>query len=117
MTLSLCWSCKSIRDIVYIDGVDRQYCNDCVTLLPSNQSDMLMSFLSATVPYQVGDIVSCKTAGQVFDGVGHVVEVSFDPKDLASPVMPMFRVAMDEKAYDQVPDEIWYSEICLERKL
>jgi hypothetical protein len=117
MTLSLCWICKGVREIVYTDSVERQYCRNCVALLPASQSDMLMSFLSATVPYRVGDIVSCKTAGQVYDGIGHVVEVSFDPKDLASPVVPMFRVAMDEKAYSQVPDEIWFSEICLERKL
>lgn len=74
----------------------------------------VMAFLSATVPYEVGDRVACKTGGQVYDGTGHVIKVSFDPEDLASPVMPMFLVAIDDKAYEDVPNEVWYSEICLE---
>jgi len=74
----------------------------------------VLQFLATTVPYDVGDKVHCKTAGQVYDGIGHVVKVSFDPADLASPVMPMFLVAIDEKAYPEVPDEVWYSEVCLE---
>lgn len=73
-----------------------------------------MSFLSMTVPFREGDRVSCKTGGQIYDGIGHVVRVSFDPEDLASPVVPMFLVALDEKAYPEAPDEIWYSERCLE---
>lgn len=74
----------------------------------------VLNFLTATVPYDVGDRVHCKTGGQVYDGVGRVVKVSFDPADLASSVMPMFLVAIDDKAYDDVPDEVWYSEACME---
>jgi hypothetical protein len=73
----------------------------------------ILEFLAATVPYEVGDRVSCKTAAQVYDGIGHVIKVSFDPLDLASPVHPMFLVAIDEPAYEEVPDQVWYSEICL----
>lgn len=73
-----------------------------------------MAFLAETVPYKIGDKVSCKTGGQIYDGVGHVVKVSFDAADLASPVMPMFLVVLDEKAYPEAPDEIWYSEACME---
>ncbi len=72
-----------------------------------------MTFLAATIPYKVGDKVSCRSGGVIYDGVGHVVEVSFDPKDLASPVIPMFRVEMDEKAYETMPDEMWYPELLL----
>lgn len=74
----------------------------------------VLTFLTNTVPYIVGDRVSCKTGGQVYDGVGHVVKVSFDPVDLATPVHPMFLVHIDEPAYPEVPEEVWYSEICLE---
>lgn len=74
-----------------------------------------MAFLANTVPYKEGDVVSYKTGGQVYEGVGHVVQVSFSPEDLASPVVPMFLVAMDEKVSAEVPDEIWASEVCLER--
>lgn len=73
-----------------------------------------MAFLAATVPYSEGDRVRCRTGGQVLDGVGRVVRVSHDPADLASPVMPMFLVAIDEKAYEDAPEEAWYSEVCLE---
>lgn len=72
------------------------------------------AFLTATVPYSEGDRVACKTGGQVYEGVGRVVRVSFDPGDLASPVMPMFLVKMEDKAYPEVPDEVWFSEICME---
>lgn len=75
----------------------------------------VMTFLAATVPYDVGDVVSCKTGGQVYEGIGRIVRVSFDPADLASPVMPMFLVRMENKAYEDVPDEVWFSEICMER--
>jgi hypothetical protein len=74
-----------------------------------------MAFLLSTVPYKVGDKVSCTSAGEIYDGIGHVVEVSFDPKDLASPVVPMFRVEMDEKSYPEMPDEMWYPELLLTR--
>lgn len=74
----------------------------------------VLEFLASTVPFKVGDQVSCKTGAQVYDGTGHVLKVSFDAADLASPVMPMFLVAIDDKAYSDVPDEVWYSEVCLE---
>jgi hypothetical protein len=111
---ALCWGCKRFRDAAVTDGADRSYCADCAGLLPSSREMNVMAFLANTVPYGEGDIVSCKTGGEIYDGIGHVVRVSFDPMDLASPIMPMFLVAMDEKAYDGVPDEIWFSEVCLE---
>lgn len=113
--IQLCHGCKSLRDTAHIDQADRPYCAGCAVLLPVMQSAALMTFLASTVPYQEGDIVSCKTGGQVYDGIGHVVQISFSPEDLASPVVPMFRVAIDDKAYEGVPDEVWYSEVCLER--
>jgi hypothetical protein len=111
----LCQGCRRIRALSYTDQADRSYCVDCTALLPVAQSAMMVAFLADTVPYKEGDIVSCKTGGQVFDGIGHVVEVSFSPEHLASPVVPMFRVAIDEKAYPEVPGSIWYAECCLER--
>ena len=113
--LSLCWGCKKIRVIAVVDGASRDYCRDCASLMPESREAALLSFLALTVPYKEGDKVSCKTGGQVYDGVGHVVRVSFDPEDLASPVVPMFLVALDDKAYPEAPDEVWYSEVCMER--
>jgi hypothetical protein len=114
-SVNLCWGCKQFREAVVIDDATRSFCSDCANLLPSSRDLALLDFLAATVPYAVGDKVSCKTGAQIYDGVGTVTKVSFDPADLASPVMPMFLVSIDEKAYDEVPDEVWYSEVCLER--
>jgi hypothetical protein len=105
-----------MHDIAYTDAADRAFCKECAAIQPISPTIGMLSFLAATVPFKVGDVVEGRTGGQVYDGVGHIVEISFDPKDLASPVVPMFRVAMDEKAYDQVPDEIWYAEVCMRAK-
>jgi hypothetical protein len=111
----ICHGCKALREIVYTDEADRPFCEDCA-LVPAAQNLAVLAFLAATIPYQIGDEVDCWTGAQVYDGTGHIVEISFDPKDLASPVVPMFRVEMDDKAYNEVPDELWFSEVCLKAK-
>jgi hypothetical protein len=74
-----------------------------------------VEWLLAGLPFQVGDKVHCTSGGVVYDGIGHIAEISVDPKDLASPVVPMFRVEMDEKAYPEMPDEMWYPELLLKK--
>lgn len=74
-----------------------------------------MEYLLAGLPYKVGDRVHCTSGGVVYDGIGHVAEISIDPKDLASPVVPMFRVEMEEKAYPEMPDEMYYPEVLLKK--
>ncbi len=108
--MKLCQGCRRLRDIAYTDDADRVFCAQCAAMQPVPKSLALLEFLAATVPFQVGDIVSCRACGQIYDGIGHVIKVSFDPADLASPVVPMFQVEMDEKAYSEVPDICWYSE-------
>jgi len=120
----ICWSCRAIKQIAYTDEVERGYCLDCARSLPVGGYIAALEFLDATVPFKVGDRVECRTAAsfdederptsQVYDGIGRVIEVSTNLKDLATPVFPMFRVAIDEKAYPDAPDERWYSEMCLE---
>jgi len=109
----LCTNCKSFQDIVYQDEAERPYCVDCLGLLPEAQMMALMSFLYATVPFSEGDKVSVKAVGEIFEGTGHVTEISFSPEQLASPVVPMFHVVFDDKAYPEVPDSSWYPEQCL----
>lgn len=72
-----------------------------------------VSHLLETVPHAVGDVVECRTAGTLFDGVGRIEAVSFDPAEGGTPVYPSFRVALTEKAYPEAPDYAWYTEICL----
>jgi len=69
-----------------------------------------------TIPFSVGDFVECKTGGVLYDGDGVVEEVSFDLRNGGTPVNPAFRVKFTEKAYSQVPDELWFTEVCLKRK-
>lgn len=121
----ICSSCRAPKEIVYTDKLDRAFCADCFGEDPRWAA---LDFLMATIPYKVGDRVECRTAADfkpdlagrevptaaVYDGIGHVVEISFSPEVGATLVVPMFRVAIDEKAYPECPDEVWYSEACLE---
>jgi len=109
----LCWGCRRLREVAVTDEGGRTYCVSCAPAPAPSKAMILLDFLLSTVPFQVGDRVSCKTGAQIYDGIGRVVEVSFDPKDLASPVVPMFRVVMEEKAYPEMDDEAWYSEACM----
>jgi hypothetical protein len=111
--LGLCFACKHLCEVVSTDELGRSFCATCVVGQPAGRVMAAAAWVAFTIPYRVGDKVSCKTGGQIYDGIGHVEEVSIDPKDLASPVVPMFRVAIDEKAYEECPDEVWYSSVCL----
>lgn len=110
----LCTNCKGFRDLAYTDEAERSYCLDCLGLLPEAQMMALVSFLYATVPFSEGDKVSVKAVGEIYEGIGVVIEVSFSPEDLASPVVPMFHVVFEDKARDDVPDDSWFPEVCLE---
>lgn len=109
----ICWSCKGIRDIAYTDEAERNYCQECVGALPLPRVAALLDFLQATVPYKVGDRVACRIGAVVDAGVGTVAEISTDLERGATPVVPMFRVVIDEPAYPEAPRESWYSEVCL----
>jgi len=111
--LGVCFGCKHLRETVLTDSLGRSFCPDCVTSRPEGRTMLAAAWAASSMPYRVGDKVACKTGGQIYDGIGHIEEISVDPKDLASPVVPMFRVAIDEKSYPEVPDEVWYSEPCL----
>lgn len=120
----ICFSCRGIKEIAYTDEAERGYCLDCVRLSDLSGVIAGYEFLAATIPYGVGDRVECRSAvsldpdgrptSQILDGVGRIVEVSTDLKDLASLAVPMFRVAIEEKAYADAPEERWYAENGLE---
>ncbi len=110
----LCEFCQDIKPVAYTDSLDRTWCAECYEVLTS-PGYPLLDFLAATIPFKVGDRVECRTAGRLYDGIGTVEEVSFDPAKYGTPVYPSFRVAITEKAYPTAPDEIWYTEKCLTR--
>ena len=109
----LCEFCQEIKPVFYTDSVDRAYCEQCYGQLRSPLADQLIQYLMVTIPFKVGDRVECRTAGRLYDGIGTVQEVSFDPENYGTPVYPSFRVAITDKAYPTAPDEIWYTEPCL----
>ncbi|QDH91721.1 hypothetical protein SEA_PHRAPPUCCINO_45 [Mycobacterium phage Phrappuccino] len=115
MTVRLCFSCKELREIVYVDPVYRGHCSACVTGPTSQVGSVVraMQFLSATVPFQVGDRVEARTGGELYDGVGTVTEVSFDLEHGGTPVYPTFHVVIDEPADEHAPADGWYTEVCL----
>lgn len=110
--MKVCHSCKHLRDIIHTDELDRGYCSRCY--VPRDQL-WAYNFMALTVPFDVGDRVECRTGGIIFDGVGTVEEVSTDLNNGGTWVHPAFRVSFEEKAYDSVPDERFYTESCLKK--
>ena len=113
--MKVCASCKQLREpAATYDGLD--YCKDCIDNTPVEQpSFSAMAFLLTTVPFSVGDKVECRTAGQLYDGIGIVKEIDTEFKMGGTPVYPAFKVELEEKAEDFLPDELWYTECCLKK--
>lgn len=119
MTARLCFACKEIHEIAYVDPISRGYCAGCVVNGDVNIGSTVraMQFLSMTVPFRPGDRVEARTAGELYDGVGTVTDVYFDIKHGGTPVYPTFRVVIDEPADDDAPSEGIYTEMCLSKIL
>lgn len=114
MARDLCWGCRQFRDIAWTEeSTARPYCPDCAAQLPPTAEEQAFDFLMRTLPFKPGDRVECRTAAQLFDGVGTVQKISMDLENGGTLVYPAFLVKIDEKAYDSAPDECWYTEICL----
>jgi hypothetical protein len=112
----LCESCKQLKEIAFTDAYDREFCAQCHAQASAAQEATLFwmySYLMATIPFGVGDKVECRTAGVLYDGIGVIDEVSFEPEKYGTPVYPSFHVRIEEKAYPEAPDALWYPETCL----
>ena len=114
---TLCWSCKTVDiEIVYTDDDGRGYCTTCYDARPTMPSEMRgLIYLLQTIPFHIGDRVECRTAGYLYDGIGKVTEISFDPKDGGTYVYPAFKIHLEKKAEESLPDDLWYVENCLSR--
>ncbi len=66
-------------------------------------------FLLVSIPFEKGDRVDCRLAGERYDGRGTITTVSMDLKDGGTPVNPIFHVAFDGDARDGRRDG-WYCE-------
>lgn len=111
----LCEFCYQLKPVAHTDAVGRAYCAECVAALVEVASPTILDYLSATVPFQLGDRVECRTAGALYDGVGVIDEVSTELAKFGTPVHPSFHVRIIEKAYPEAPDELWYMENQLQK--
>lgn len=113
MTVGLCTNCRKVAEVVRADSRGLEYCVGCVAQLPGPSVARALGFLMRTVPFRPGDQVECRLAGLLYEGIGVVRDISFSLEDGGSLIYPSFKVALMEKAYPEVPDEAWYTEICL----
>jgi hypothetical protein len=92
----------------YIDPINRGYCLQCAAYsVPIGSAVWAMGFRSLTIPFTVGDRVHAYSGGELYDGIGHVSEVSFDMQH-SSPVEPTFHVVIDEPADELAPADANY---------
>lgn len=116
VTVAVCQLCKGVRELVTYDETIRQgRCADCVGTMPLDSRQAAALFLMATIPFKVGDRVEVRLAGELYEGVGVVREVSTDLEHGATLVHPTFKIEMLEKAYSEVPAFEWATENCLTR--
>jgi hypothetical protein len=108
--LGLCESCRELKPTVWTDALGREYCAECFAVLPTATPWRMIDYLMLTIPFHVGDRVECRTAGALYDGIGTIDEVSIDPAKFGTPVFPSFHVVIEEKAYDEAPEDRWYME-------
>ena len=114
----VCESCRKLKPVAWTDTLERDYCPECVEMFQQAmqpRSSWMMTYLMATIPFQVGDRVRCYTAGALYDGIGTIDEISFEPEKYGTPVYPSFHVVIEEKAYPEAPDALYYTETCLHK--
>ncbi|OBF90794.1 hypothetical protein A5790_16395 [Mycobacterium sp. 852002-51152_SCH6134967] len=112
MNHKLCFSCKKLRKIFYVDPIERGYCAECVITLPLGSVARAMQFLELTVPFTVGDRVHAYSGGECYDGIGYVAKVGFDMEH-GTPFEPTFHVVVDEPADELAPAHANYLPVHL----
>ena len=115
MTGTVCQGCKQLAEIVHTDSLGLDYCAQCAKDIPVPGETLAVEYLLANPAFVNGDRVECRTAGEIFDGVGTVMEMSFDIEHGGTLIYPAFRVVIDEPVNEHSPKEGWYTEICLRR--
>lgn len=121
MTAEVCYGCKLPRGIVYTDAATGQvFCANCSRGMPLNPAEWALLLLTTPgspvgPPFAPGDVVECRRAATHYEGVGTVQEMSMSLEHGGTPLYPMFRVALTDKATPEAPDEAWYAEVSLTR--
>lgn len=114
-SVGLCEFCRELKPVAYTDTVGREFCGDCQSTVNAYSVPAMLAYLLLTLPFAVGDKVECRTAGALYDGVGTIDNISMDPADWGTVVYPSFHVTIEDKAYPEAPDELWYPEASLTR--
>lgn len=115
----LCYNCKRVQDVAATHPASgRPYCAACAQDLPWSLDDLAMFLLTVSdspvgPPFRAGDVVECRAAGVLYEGVGVVQEMDMNLEHGGTPLYPMFRVTLTDKASDSAPDEAWYAEVSL----
>lgn len=106
----VCWGCHRPKEIVHTDPLGRRFCQACMVIVGLGGGETAgREFLLVTVPYEKGDRVDCRLAGERYDGRGTITTVSMDLKDGGTPVNPIFHVAFDGGEPEAKTDG-WYCE-------
>ena len=122
MTAELCYGCRTPKNIAYIHPETGQgFCLSCSRGMPINPMEWALLMFTTPgspvgPPFLPDDVVECRRAATVYEGMGVVREISMDlDHGGGTPLHPMFLVELTEKADDEVPDEAWYCEKSLTR--
>jgi hypothetical protein len=120
MTAELCYGCKLPQEHVYVHPDTGQgFCMTCAKGMPINPAEWALLLLTHPAsplgpPFIPGDVVECRRAATVYEGVGVVQGMSMSLEHGGgTPLYPMFLVTLTEKDNDEVPDQAWYAEVSL----
>lgn len=120
MTIETCYGCKLPRERAYIHPDTGQgFCVRCARSMPINPAEWAMLLLTHPAsplgpPFVPGDVVECRRAATVYEGVGVVQGMSMNIEETGgTPLFPMFLVTLTEKAFDDAPGQAWYAEVSL----
>ena len=114
--IGVCRGCKQLAEIVHTSNLGLDYCAQCTADLPKPPEIAGLEFLLASVPFVKGDKVECRVAGEMYDGIGTVQDVSFEvERGGGTLIFPAFLVKIEEPANEDSPSEGWYFEPGLTR--
>lgn len=104
-----CWSGDG-REIAYRDRITKRgYCAKCAESPITSSLDVAAQFTVDDTPYQMGELVECRTVGTIWEGIGEIVAISTSLEHGGTPVAPAYLVLMEDSRM------LWFTPVCLKR--